>query len=319
MEIGYLDSQGRIQFRIKAGAACGHYGEFGAVRRNGKVEVVHEAGETAFRSSADYATGPFFGCFVGHLSLSDEENRYGLLTKTGKWRVKPEFYSIDYWDGNNFSAKREMFGLCSLYQATGKIVLEEYDGGGGPVSDGLVMASLQKDKKGRRGFRRLTGDWQIMPRFDGVTQFVQGRAFVTEGLGAKRKAGIIDRNGDWIRVFPKRVVGFCNEIAEGIVGVYCAKTCGLVDSNGDFLCEGEWDLMRRKVIGGCIAVMDPKSKKFGLIDTAGKWRLKPQFDQVADQVGPFVTFYRKTNELFDIVVANNSGEIIWYDPAATWG
>lgn len=317
MEIGYLDSQGRIQFRIKAGAACGHYDEFGAVRRNDKVEIVHEAGETSFRSSADFATGPFFGCFIGYVSLSDEDHRYGFLTKTGKWRVKPEFYSIDHWDGSNFSATREMGDRCSLYRASGKIVLEECDWSGGPVSDGLVRASLPNDRKGRRGFRRLNGDWEIKPRFDSVTQFVQGRAFATEGLGARRKAGIIDRNGDWIRVFPKKVVGFSDEIAEGVVAVYCRDTCGLMDLNGDFLCEGKWIPLRRKVAGGCIAARESRSKKFGLMATAGKWLLKPQFDQAADQVGPFFTFQRKTNDLSKIVVANNSGEILWDGPAAT--
>ncbi len=315
MEIGYLDAQGRVQFRIKAERAHGHYDEVAAVTRNGKVEIIHTEGETSFRTPADCADGPFFGHFIGGVERDEFENDYGLLTAKGKWRIKPEFYDLSHWDGKYFSASRKMFDMWSLYRATGKVVLEEY-GVTASVSEGLIKSRLPKDKKGRQGFRRLDGEWQIKPRFDWATQFANGRAFATEGLGAKRRAGIINKEGDWIRMFPRKVAGFCDEISEGLVGVYQGKTCGLMNLDGDLVCEGEWNLMDKKVIGGVIPVMNFKSRKFGLLNASGKWLLKPQFEDVVAQIGPFVAFRRGRIGDWEIVVANTSGEILWDGPSA---
>jgi len=319
MEIGYLDANGRIQFRIEAGNACGHYDGIAAVRRNHKVEIIHEEGRKVYRTTADFATGPLFSHFIGQVKCSDEDGEYqhGLLTQSGKWRVRPTFYSIECWDGEYFSAKPNMFDLCTLYHKSGKVVLEEYRLGDSLVSEGLVASSLLDDKRARLGFRRLDGEWQIKPRFDSVTQFVQGRAFVTEGLGAKRKVGIIDRNGEWLRVFPKQVKDFTGEISERIIGVYQGKTCALMNLEGDLLCEGEWNPSDRKVIGGVIPVVEFKSKRFGLLDTAGNWKVKPQFFDVADQVGPFVVFRRDKDVWSNIVVVNTAGEVLWEGPTAT--
>lgn len=319
MEIGYLDAHGRIQFRVKAGDACGHYDGIAAVTRNGKVEIIHEEGKKAYRTTAVYAEGPMFGHFIGDVECLDEdgERQSGLLTQLGKWRVRPTFYSIRCWDGDYFSAEPNMFDRCSLYHKSGKVILEEYDLVGGLVSEGLVASSLPDDKRLRSGFRRLDGEWQIKPRFDSATQFVQGRAFVTEGLESKHKAGIIDRNGEWLRVFPKQVKDFTEEISEGIIGVYQGKTCALMNLEGEVLCEGEWNLADRKVVGGVIPVVEFKSKQYGLLDTAGNWKVKPQFFDVADQVGPFVVFRREKGVWSDVVVVNTAGDILWEGPSAT--
>lgn len=316
MEIGYLDSKGQIQFRIKAENAQGHYDEMAAVTRNGKVEIFHGEGETTFQTTADYAKGPFWGHFIGSVERAEFEQDDGLLTAKGKWRIKPVFESIEHWDGKFFSGCKDMLEWRSLYRATGTLVLDDYAGVGSPVSEGLVMSGLPKDKKGRQGFRRLDGEWQIKPRFDWATQFANSRAFATEGLGAKRKAGIINKEGEWIRMFPRKVVGFCNEISEGLVGVYQGKTCGLMNLDGDLVCEGEWNLMDKKVIGGVIPVLNFKNRKFGLLNTSGKWLLRPQFEDVVTRVGPFVAFRRGRIGDGEIVVANTSGEILWDGPSA---
>jgi hypothetical protein len=317
MEIGYLDVLGRIQFRIEAGNACGHYDGIAAVTRNGKVEILHEEGKKAYRTTADYAKGPMFGHFIGDVECLDEEgeNQYGILTNTGKWRVRPSFYSIRCWDGDYFSAQPSWDDLCTLYDKTGKVILEEYRLVGSPVSEGLVASSLP-DKRALLGFRRLDGAWQIKPRFASATQFVQGRAFATEGLGAKRKAGIIDRNGEWLRVFPKRVKDFTDEISEGIIGVYQGKTCALMNLEGDVLCEGEWNPADRKVVGGVIPAVDFKSKLFGLLDTAGNWKVKPQCFDVVTQIGPFVAYRRGKDLRSNVVVVNTAGDLLWEGPSA---
>jgi hypothetical protein len=318
MEIGYLDDHGRIQFRIEAGNACGHYDGMAVVTRNGKVEILHEEGKTAHRTKADYAEGPLFGHFIGAVEGVDDEadSQCGLLAKTGKWRVQPSFHSIRCLDGDYFSAQRGVFDRCSLFHTSGKVVLEEYRTVDSLLSEGLVASSSPGDKRARLGFRRLDGEWQIMPRFDQATQFVDERAFVIEGLGSKRKAGIIDRDGEWLRVFSKQVEGFTFEISEGIVGVFQGKTCGLMALDGNMLCEGEWNLTKAKVIGGVIPVVDFKSRQYGLLDTAGKWKVKPQFHELVAQVGPFVVFRRDRCVLSDIVVANTAGEVLWEGPPA---
>lgn len=245
------------------------------------------------------------------------EYDYGLLNSVGKWRVKPQFSDIRFWDGAYFSAKTAEFEPCSLFRVSGKVVLKDYSFVGlGPTSEGVVSADIPKDKKGRQGFRSLDGEWQIKPHFDSVTQFVNGRAFVTEGLGAKRKAGIINKECDWIRMLPRKVGGFCNEISEGLVGVYQGKTCGLMNLDGDLVCEGEWNVMHKKVMGGAIPVLNFKNRKFGLLDTSGKWLLKPRFEDVVTQIGPFVAFRRLRIGDWKIVVANTSGEILWDGPSA---
>jgi WG containing repeat len=318
MEIGYLDDHGRIQFRIEAGNACGHYDGIAAVIRNGKVEILHEGGESANRTKADYADGPMFGHFIGAVESADEgeDERYGLLTDLGKWRVRPVFDSIRCWDGEYFSAKTVSFGRCSLFHKSGKVILEEYHLTEGFMSEDLIASSIPNDKRARSGFRRLDGEWQIKPRFDSATQFLEGRAFVTEGLGAKRKAGIIDRDGEWLRVFSRQVEGFTFEISEGTVGVYQGKTCALMALDGNILCEGEWNLAKGKVIGGVIPVVDFKSKQYGLLDTAGTWKVKPKFFDLIAQVGPFVVFRRDKGILSDIAVVNTAGEVLWEGPPA---
>jgi WG containing repeat len=315
MEVGYLDEAGKVRFSVHADEACGHYDGLAAIRRSGKVEIISENGKRASRSSADYASGPQHGKFIGSVASGDDDLR-GLLNRNGDWCIKPKFYLINCWDGRYFSAKIKMFDDCSLYQANGLIVLKDYGGVGSSVSEDLVKAGLLKDKKGRQGFRRLDGDWQIKPRFDSATPFVEGVSFVTEGLGRARVAGIIDTNGNWIHRFPKKVKGFCDEFSEGVIGVYQGETSGLMNLGGDLLCEGEWNPMDGKVVGGVIPTLKFKGKKYGLMDTQGNWRVKPEFETVVAQVGPFVAFRRETLGLDQIVVVNTSGRILWDGPAA---
>lgn len=170
---------------------------------------------------------------------------------------------------------------------------------------------MAKDKKGRVGFRRLDGSWQIPPRFDSVTQFVNGRAFVREGLGGKGKCGIIDRDGRWLREFPRRVQAFCSEVAEGIVGVYLGGNCGLMNLEGQLLCEGPWHLRDNKVFRGVIVALNPTNKNYGLLDLSGRWIVKPVFDEFVTRIGPFAVFQRRLFDQSTTVVFNSSGKMLW--------
>jgi len=315
MEVGYLDETGTVCFKVSAEAACGHYDGFAAIKRSGKVEILSENGRRLSQSSAVDAVGPRFGCFIGRISIG-EDDLHGLLRRDGAWQIKPKFFLLDFWDGKYLSAKERIFDFCDLYRADGTIVLREYALVGSVVSEGLIQSGLPKDKKGRQGFRKLDGDWQIKPKFDSATPFVKGRSFVTEGLGSAKKSGIIDIHGKWLHQFPKKVKGFCGEVSENIIGVYQGDTCGLMNLEGELLCEGEWNLMDGKVIGGVIPVLKFKGKKFGLMDIQGNWRVEPKFETVVDQVGPFVAFRREPLELSEIVVVNTSGKILWDGPAA---
>jgi len=80
MEIGYLDDHGRIQFRIEAGNACGHYDGIAAVIRNGKIEIPHNDGKRPYRIKADYARGPMFGHFIGAVESADEGEGSGVAS-----------------------------------------------------------------------------------------------------------------------------------------------------------------------------------------------------------------------------------------------
>jgi len=315
MEVGYLDETGKVRFKVSAEAACGHYDGFAAIKRSGKVEILSENARRVSQSSAVHAVGPQFGCFIGSVSFGEDE-LHGLLGSDGDWQIEPKFFLLDFWDGRFFSTKEKIFDFCDLYRADGTIVLREYALVGSVVTEGLIQSGRPKDKKGKQGFRKLNGDWQIKPRFDSATPFVKGRSFVTEGLGKAKKAGIIDINGKWLHQFPKRVQGFCDEVSEDVIGVYQGNTCGLMNLEGELLCEGEWNPMDGKVIDGVIPMLKFQGKKYGLMDIEGNWRVKPEYDAVVAQVGHFVAFRREPLGLNEIVVANTSGKILWDGPAA---
>jgi len=315
MQIGYLDSRGNVQFNVRAESAFGPYDLTAAIKHCGRVAIMSKEGNRVLDTHGQIADGPHFGRFIAGIKSADDYC-YGLLDAAGNWQVEAKFFDLICWDGKFFSAKLEMFGEYSLYDARGKVLLENYALVGSLVSEELIVADLAKDRKGRRGFRKLNGDWQIKPRFDSATPFVKGRSFVTEGLGKARRAGIIDINGKWLHQFPKKVQGFCDEVSENVIGVYQGKTSGLMNLEGDLLCEGEWNPMDGKVIGGVIPTLKFKGKKYGLMDIQGNWRVKPEYETVVAQVGPFVAFRRDPVGFDEIVVANTSGSILWDGPAA---
>ena len=93
------------------------------------------------------------------------------------------------------------------------------------------------------------GSAEITPLRNGAD--IGGRAFVTEGLGSKRLSGIIDKDGEWIRQFPKTVEGFFSEISE-VFGRLCLKKgSGVMDLDGNVLFQGDWHpLTNGKLLGG---------------------------------------------------------------------
>ena len=220
------------------------------------------------------------------------DGKYGLIDKSGKWKVQPTFQWLTHCDNNLWWAKKE--GEMGFIDKTGKWTktqesrsytinrdASKFDEGLAPVKSNDLW-----------GFVDKTGKIVIEPQFTQVMQFDKGVCVVEIGGGSRRgmgKYGIIDKTGKWIVEAQYPEMGYFSE------DVVCVATSqgkvGFMDRTGKWVIEPKFDLRNRnkkygdfdgslsRFEGGLACVLS--NGKFGFIDKTGNWVIDPQFVEMS--------------------------------------
>jgi hypothetical protein len=146
------------------------------------------------------------------------------------------------------------------------------------IADGQAKASTRlfrilQDKK--FGFMDRSGKVVIKPQFDDAEDFSEGLALVV----INRTKEFIDEAGKVV-IVPKDfepINGFTNGLARGNITNTSPYTKGYIDKSGKLVID-------TKAMGACEfseGLACVQTNKWGFIDPAGRYAIKPQFDEVS--------------------------------------
>lgn len=128
-------------------------------------------------------------------------------------------------------------------------------------AEGLALAKLYDQTKWR--YINKSGDWQILPEFDGGGSFSQGLAQVRMGS----EWGYIDREGNSI-IEPK--FSEAGQFSEGLAPVKFNHQWGYINGDGDWVIQPEFGRAENFSDGVAKVV---KGDQYYLVDTSGNLTL----------------------------------------------
>lgn len=209
--------------------------------------------------------------------------KWGLIDRTGKWAVQPEYDEVQPFSEHEIAMVRKG-DKWGLVDATGRVVAApEWD----EVQD-FIHGFTPVQRGGKWGYLDASGKQVIAPEWDDAWRFnANGQAVVTRG----GKRGFIDRAG---KVLVQPVWdGAINFTSDGIGAVRRGNRWGLVDSAGavftnvDLRFRWQERLLDFGVLGA------PSSEAaFAVMDLDGK--TLPQFadatalDSISSPAGPLL-------------------------------
>lgn len=144
----------------------------------------------------------------GVSAVAQEKDKFGVIDKSGKWIVQPEYYFI-----NRFNSG---------------------------------LAPFLKNKKGKYGYMNLKGEIVIEPKYDSAGEFYEERALVCEILKDfdDSTCGFITPKGDYItdEIFSQyHSLWFSEGLAMVCSGKNESLQCGYIDKDGTQVLElSDW-------------------------------------------------------------------------------
>jgi hypothetical protein len=248
-------------------------------------------------------------------AVSDFHNGFAFcqISKTGKWHVLDR--------AGNIHKCLQLHNL--LFKASGS----------------LKPAYIIKDGERLGGYLNERGETAIEFQFHSVSRFTDNVALVeVEACGGQ---GLIDKNGDWV-LMPKPGRCYYNFL-EDLAIFWDDDLYGFVDKTGTTVIEPRYSIAKNfgcglavvqtqpgswlsvidqnghtvinEAIGfaslfseGLLAALDIKTRRWGYLDNAGHWAIKPMFDSTTYfedgfgriRVGNIMTY------------VNRDGELIWW-------
>lgn len=248
--------------------------------------------------------------FTAGLAPVKENGRWGLIDRSGRFVVAPQFGALKTQSGRYWSAEQN--GQWGVIDAQGReIVAFDYLAAGPPTpatdaADHEVVAV-----KDEAGWRYLTMDGQ--PLFDAnaeqssITEagpYREGHAAVYGATGW----GLIDLKGNfhsvpgatWLgglsgglalarfgdrrgfvdaagRVVIKPRFANARHFADGLAAVFDGAAWGYINANGEQVIPYRYP-QARDFADGLAPVQDADSDLWGYIDRGGTWVIKPRFD-----------------------------------------
>ena len=171
----------------------------------------------------------------GVSAVAQEEDKFGVIDKSGKWIVQPEYYFI-----NSFSSG---------------------------------LAPFQKNKKEKYGYMNLKGEIVIEPKYDSAGLFYEERALVCEELKNydDSTCGFINLKGEYItdKIFSQyHSLWFSEGLAMVCSGKNENLLCGYIDKDGTQVLElSDW--ITRNEYGDWTSMLGSFSQ--GLASVGGRW------------------------------------------------
>ena len=171
----------------------------------------------------------------GVSAVAQEEDKFGVIDKSGKWIVQPEYYFI-----NSFSSG---------------------------------LAPFQKNEKEKYGYMNLKGEIVIEPKYDSAGLFYEERALVCEELKNydDSTCGFINLKGEYItdKIFSQyHSLWFSEGLAMVCSGENESLQCGFIDKDGTQVLElSDW--ITRNKYGDWKSMLGSFSQGLALV--GGRW------------------------------------------------
>lgn len=206
---------------------------------------------------------PFFQCGLAPVTASDD--RKGLIDKTGKYVVYPEWDYINYSEGTFICYKFEG-NYFHVYDGTGALLFEHYD-----YTEGFSEGLMPSYNEFKRGYLDKNGDLAIPLYYTKLGNFVNGIAEVapswTEPSYYIDKYGndLTDTVSSGLRMFrdeSTKLFGFMNDRGETVIPAAFSYATPFL--NGYSI----------------VKPAEAYDEKYGVIDTTGRYVLEPAFSGI---------------------------------------
>ncbi len=295
---GFIDEQGKLVISpIYKSALSFSEGLAPVVKDSEKIQYIDPSGKTALTLEEDIERAQGFH---DGLALVEAGGKLLFIDKTGLRKFNCPFEDVNqFYDGLALiSMKMKDSNKQGFIDKDGKIVINPQFDLASPFIEGI--AAVKMDKK--FGFIDKTGKIIINPQFDEVQIFGEGMAGVKQG----ELWGFIDKSGKFtINPQYKQVYPFT---ASGLAAVKSISNdkWGFIDREGKIKIEPQFERVTPFYDGVAVSTAD---KKYGLINTLGKYLVNPTFEDYEmeketysfDMKGVFSDFFSMsavTNLLF---------------------
>jgi len=254
--------------------------ECGFIDLNGEIVIPPQ-----FEDAAD-----FNGCGAAWARSGANHDSIGIINRSGQWVLQPKLAMVLEFDEEAKATIGTMTDAFFMHNRAlpfykfnhqGQYTIVKANGEVIPMPDsvqrlfkfsnGLAMFRLE-GKYGKIGYVNNMGEIVIAPNYDEGRDYEDGFAIVEVG----GKWGIVDRRGselvpfEYAEIKPSRD-GFALLEKKNLFGFYNAKE--------DILIEAKYTAVKH-FKDGYAAVLDPKTRLWGLIDSKGAWAIEPQFTQL---------------------------------------
>lgn len=300
-QVGYIDRQGKFALRSQFDPAQPFSDGITPISLpKGRQGFINKTGAIALRLPFEGYAGPFW---QGLAIARDNRYRFGVIDKTGKFVVPPQFVSpkgdMDIYSKPVFPDGLELMSLNgtladkmtnwagSITDGTwvyinkrGQFAIQVQALFARQFSEGLAAIDRGKwnpetmQSIDRWGFIDRTGKFAIAPQFDNMGGFSEGLATArlpSPDEVSRANYGYIDRKGKF--AIPPQFEQ-ATAFSEGLAAVELDGKYGYIDKSGKFIIPPQFEDANAFFEG--IARVST-SDGFGYIDKQGQYIAKPQF------------------------------------------
>lgn len=250
----------------------------------GKFGYIDESGEFAIEGAYLYAYP-----FVDDLAVVAEEGEdgtpvYQYINEDGEPVIQGDFSAMYPFGSNGLAPADDAHGRRGFLDKKGKWAIEPvyYNSYYSPFSNGYTQIV---DEDGNWGYLNGVGDVTIKP------QFQLAGEFASNGLAAVQD---MDGHYEYINIYGNKVIDCKDRFAQigkfndnGLAPVQDKRNgrWGFIDIAGTYVVKPQFKATDARFYQGLCAVQTANGK-WGFLDEQGKFAIEPQFREV----GSFVNF-----------------------------
>ncbi len=241
----------------------------GFIDTKGKVAVQAE-----FRS-----VGDFTGCGLTWARSASDKDSIGIINRSGEWVVKPTFDMVMDFDKEaqatiavTGEARQSHKKLYAVIKVSGKTMpLGDSVQRLFKFSNGLAMFRLA-GKNGNLGYLDNNGQVVVSPIYDEGRDFEGDIGIVEIG----HKWGAVNKKGEELIPCEYDEV---HSFHDGFVVLEKNKLYGFYNCKENRIIEPQFKEVRH-FKDGYAAALDRETKQWGMIDSTGAWKVKPNYEML---------------------------------------
>ncbi len=244
--------------------------------QNGKVGFTNDGGELVIQPQFQEATEFDKNGF----SIVRKAGRYGIINTKGEFVIKPEFTKIKNLDENGIAQinQNDVWGLANAKEGT-VIVQPKYESIDKFDENGLASISIGYSKN---GIINTKGEVILEPKYKEIGKFNKhGLSIIRSGFWYGNGYGIINTKGGVI--FEPKMYRIWEFSDNGLALAQSERygSYGFINTKGYWEFNEKFGDASKFTKNGIAAVKkNTKDGKWGLIDSSGKWVVKPQYDKI---------------------------------------